>query len=166
MQQLFPNDPRNRHVVATFEARKLQHILDKPLFPEVVPTMTLFKSKDVRRFICSSTKQEVIAEYARKTGIGDLVDGCFVYLPGFGKGKQIEFIVESFGLNPERVLFVGDSLKDHDFVEDQRVRFIGIRRMFDQREFQQRGLFSVQDLTALSQLWDQSESQLQFMAKA
>jgi hypothetical protein len=33
---------------------------------------------------------------------------------------------------------------------------VGVCRIFDEQEFRRRGLFSVQDLTALTQLWEQS----------
>ena len=52
---------------------------------------------------------------------------------------------------------------DYEFVRYQKVRFIGIQRIFDEREFQRRGLFSVQDLTALTQLWSRSEDLIQFV---
>ena len=166
MELIFPGHPRNREVVEKFEARKPQIVLEKPLFHEVVPTLMLFRTRDIRQFICSSTKEEIITEYARKKKIDGLVDGCFGYRPGFEKDKQVAFILQHFGLQPDEVLFVGDSLRDHDFVREQGVRFIGVRRMFEEREFRERGLFSVQDLTALTQLWDQSEDLLQFVEKA
>jgi phosphoglycolate phosphatase-like HAD superfamily hydrolase len=153
-------------VVAAFEARKLDGILDHPVFSEVVPTLMLFKSRHVARFICSSSTGEIVADYASKTNIADLIDGCFGYRPGFSKGQQIELILRQHRLDPDEVLFVSDSLMDYEFVRDNGIRFIGIRRMFEEREFQERGLCSVQDLSALIRLWDQSESLVQFVAKA
>ncbi len=163
MEEIFPNHPRNRDVVESYEARKRQGVLKRPIFPEVVPTLMLFKNRGVRQFICSSTREEIVTEYVRK--IDNLVDSCFGYRPGFEKDKQIEFILRHCSLDPDQVLFVSDSLRDYDFVKDQGVRFIGIQRMFNEREFQERGLFSVQDLTALTRLWDQSEGLLQFVEK-
>ena len=86
--------------------------------------------------------------------------------PGLSKGQQIELILRQHRLDPDEVLFVSDSLMDYEFVRDKGIRFIGIRRMFEEREFQERGLCSVQDLSALIRLWDQSESLVQFVAKA
>ncbi len=166
MERIFPNHPRNREVVAAFEARKLDGILDHPVFSEVVPTLMLFKSRHVARFICSSSTEEIVADYASKTNIADLIDGCFGYRPGLSKGQQIELILRQHRLDPDEVLFVSDSLMDYEFVRDKGIRFIGIRRMFEEREFQERGLCSVQDLSALIRLWDQSESLVQFVAKA
>ena len=78
---------------------------------------------------------------------------------GFAKNQQIDFILQRYGLAPDEVLFVGDSLLDHEFVRDSGVTFIGIRRLFYEWEFDERGLRSVQDLTALTRLWDRSAVQ-------
>jgi len=61
---------------------------------------------------------------------------------------------------------VSDSVMDYEFVRERGVRFIGIRRMFDEREFEERGLYSVQDLTALTRLWNRSGSVVQSVTKA
>ncbi len=166
MERIFPGHPKNREVVAAFEARKLDRILEHPVFGEVIPTLELFRDRNVARFICSSTKDTIVAEYVMKTNIDALVDGCLGFRPGFSKGQQIEFLLQQHRLNPDEVLFVSDSLIDYEFVQDKGVRFIGIRRIFEEQEFQQRGLFSVQDLTALTRLWDRSGSLIQFVAKA
>ncbi len=110
----------------------------------------------MRRFVCSSTKQEILTEYVSANKIDHLFDGCFGQRAGLDKGQQVELILEEHHLEPGDVLFVGDSLLDWEFVKDKGVRFLGVRRIFDEQDFQQRGLLSVQDLTALANLWEQS----------
>ena len=61
---------------------------------------------------------------------------------------------------------MGDSLRDYEFVKDTGVRFVGIRRMFDEREFRERGLFSVEDLATLAQQWQNGQNLLQFVEPA
>jgi hypothetical protein len=51
---------------------------------------------------------------------------------------------------------VGDSLLDWAFVKDKGVRFLGVRRIFDEQDFRQQGLLSVRALTDLAHLWEQS----------
>ena len=165
MEWIFPNHPKNRKVTAAFEASKLESILDQPLFPEVIPTLKFFKNGSIKRFICSSTKPEIISEYVKKYKIDNLIDGCQGHRRGFGKDKQIEHILKQHNLEPGKAIFVGDSLRDSDFAKDRKVRFIGICRIFDEREFKKRGLPSVQDLTALTRLWEQSKDILQFVEK-
>jgi len=166
MEVIFPGHPRNAEVVQTFEARKPQLVLDKPLFPEVVATLKLLKARGIRQFICSSTKAEIVAEYVKRQEIDGLFDRCFGYEPSFEKGKQVAFILRDWRLDPDRVLFVSDSVRDYEFVKNKGVRFVGIRRMFDEREFRERGLFSVEDLAALAQQWQSAQNLLQFVEPA
>lgn len=165
VERIFPGHSKNKKVIATFEEKKLAGILDHPLFPEVMPSLEFFKSRNIKRFICTSTKSEILSEYVKRYHLGDWVDDCMGHKPGFTKDKQIESILQDHDLDPDEVLFVGDSLMDYEFVRDLKVRFIGIERIFAEREFQKRGLFSVQDLTALTQLWSQSEDLIQFVRK-
>jgi phosphoglycolate phosphatase-like HAD superfamily hydrolase len=163
IEEIFPQHPRNRDVVATMEASKTRGILGHPLFDEVVPTLMFFKDRNIKRFICSSTQEAIVRQYVSKAGIDDLLDGCFGYRPEFTKGQQIEFILHHYRLDPNEVIFVGDSLMDCEFVRDKNVRFIAICRLFEEQDFRERGLFSVQDLTALTHLWPQPEGVIRFV---
>ena len=165
VEQIFPQHPKNRDVVATMEASKTRSILGRPLFDEVVPTLMFFKDRNIKRFVCSSTQEAIVRKYAKKMGIDDLLDGCFGYRPGFSKGQQIEFILHHYRLDPNEVVFVGDSLADYGFVKDKNVRFIAICRLFEEQDFAERCLFSVQDLTALARLWEESESVIRLVDK-
>ncbi len=163
VEEIFPQHPKNRDVAATMEASKKRGIFGQPLFGEAIPTLMFLRERNVMRFICSSTQEEMVRQYAAKTGIDGLLDGCFGYSPGFTKGQQIEFILQHYRLDPNEVIFVGDSLVDYEFVREKGVRFIGICRLFEEQEFRGRGLFTVQDLTALTREWQQSESVIQFV---
>ncbi len=157
VEAMFPQHPRNRDVVATMEAGKRKGILGHPLFEEVVPTLSFFKERNVKRFICSSTQEAIVRQYAANTGIDGLLDGCYGYRPGFTKGQQIEFVLRHHRLHPSEVIFVGDSLMDCEFARGQDVQFIAICRLFEEQDFRQRGLSTVRDLTALTQEWQQSQ---------
>ncbi len=163
VEQIFPQHPKNREVVATMEASKERGIVEHPLFDEVVPILTFFKDRNIKRFVCSSTQEAILRRYTARTGVDHLLDGCFGYRPGFTKGQQIDFILQHYGLNPNEVIFVGDSLMDWEFVKGRNVRFIGIQRLFEERHFRERGLFSVQDLSALTRLWQQLDSAIEFV---
>jgi phosphoglycolate phosphatase-like HAD superfamily hydrolase len=154
---IFPDYPKSKEVVETFEARKLKGILDKPIFPDTVPTLKSFREKRIKTFICSSTKQEIITRYCHMNKIDDLVDGAFGYRHDLKKDKQIDFILQHDKLQPNEVLFVGDSLKDYDYIKDIKVNFVRISRIFSKAEFQKRRLLSVNNLTTLVKLFDKSE---------
>lgn len=163
IEQIFPQHPSNCAVVAAMEASKRQGILEHPLFDEVVPALTFFKERNVMRFVCSSTQEAAVRQYTKKMGIDDLLDGCFGYRPGFTKDKQVDFIVNHYCLDPNEVIFVGDSLMDYQFVKNKGIPFVAIRRLFEEEHFRERGLFSVHDLTALASIYRRSESVIRFV---
>ncbi len=162
LEEIFPEHQRNGAVAATMELGKSGRILEHPLFEEVVPVLRSFEDRGVRRFVCSSTEETIVRQYTEKAGIDDLLDGCFGYRPGFAKGQQIEFILRHYNLRPDEVIFVGDSLMDYEFVRGKGVRFIGLRRLFEEHDFRDRGLFSVKDLTELASVWRRSEGVIHF----
>lgn len=157
LELLFPNHPNNRDVVAAFESRKLEGIYAHPVFSDVIPTLRYFRNKKIKTFICSSTKQEIITTYFRLNTIYDLADGLLGYKPDFGKSDQLEFILQYYKMQPEEVLFVGDSLRDYDFAKDKKIKFIGISRIFRKIEFWKKGAISVPCLADLVKLFDKSE---------
>lgn len=157
LKLIFSEHPKNKEVAETFEARKLKGIFDEPIFTDAIPTLKSFKEKGLKTFICSSTKQEIITKYCYLNKINGLVEGAFGYKPDFKKDKQIDFILKHYRFQPDEVIFVGDSLKDYDFINDKRIRFIGITRIFEKIEFHRRGVLSVGSLTELIKLFDRSE---------
>ncbi|MEE9264426.1 MAG: HAD hydrolase-like protein, partial [Vicinamibacteria bacterium] len=162
MEQMFPRHPKNPEVVAAMEASKDQGIFDHALFDEVIPALKFFEASSVRRFICSSTRGEIVRDYIMRARIDGLLDGFLGYRKGFTKGCQIESILDRYGLDPSEVLFVGDSLTDAQFAVDSGLRFIGVSRLFSREEFRERGIFSVGDLSDLARLWDSSRGLIQF----
>ena len=163
LEEIFPEHQSNCAVAATMESGKRGRIFERPLFDEVIPVLRFFEDRGVKRFVCSSTREAIVRQYTKNARIGDLLDGCFGHRPGFAKGEQIEFILRHYGLGPNEVIFVGDSLVDYEFVRDKGVRFIAIRRLFEEEDFRDRGLFSVLNLTALASLWRRSEGVIHFV---
>ncbi len=157
IELIFPGHPSNHDVVSRFESMKEKDILAYPLFPEVVSAFKYFVSKKVRIFVCSSTRQEIVERYVRFYKIENLIEGFLGYRAGFGKGEQIAFIIRNYKLNPKEVLFVGDSLKDIDYVKDKETAFIGIARMFRKDDFERIGASSVGSLTDLVRLFEEHE---------
>jgi phosphoglycolate phosphatase-like HAD superfamily hydrolase len=156
LERIFPDDPKNPEVARSFESRKHLGYLDHPVFPDALAALLHLKSRNVRRFVCSSTQQEILSRYVSANKIDHLLDGFFGQRPGLDKGKQVDLILEEHDLEPSEVVFVGDSLLDWEFIKGKGVRFLGIRRIFDKQDFWLRGLLSLRDLTALIQLWERS----------
>ena len=157
IEEIFPGHSSNHAVAAAMELGKRERMLGHPLFDEVIPVLRFFQERGVKRFVCSSTQEALVRQHTKSAGIDDLLDGCFGYRPGFTKSRQIEYILRHNNLCPEEVIFVGDSLKDYEFVKDSGVQFVAIRRLFEEHEFRGRGLFSVRDLTELASEWKRSD---------
>ena len=157
LEFIFPHHSQNQKVASIFEAKKLAGIFDHPVFPEVIPVLKHFQDKKIKTFICSSTKQEIITRYSKLNKIDDCITDSFGLKTDCGKGEQVRFILQHYKLQPDEVLFVGDSLRDYDFIKTTKIKFIGICRIFKKIEFQKRGLLSVNCLTDILKLFIKSE---------
>ncbi len=165
LESIFPNHPNNQEVAAGFEKRKLEDIFDHPVFPDVIPTLKYFRNKKIKTVICSSTKQKIITKYGQLNKIDVLMDNLFGYEQNFRKGDQIDFVLQHYQLQPDKVLFVADSLKDYDFAKEKKINFIGISGIFEKKDFQERGALNVDSLTDLTELFDTSENYLNYIEK-
>ncbi len=160
---IFPNHPNNQKVAALFEERKLKGIFDHSVFPDVIFTLKYFRDKKIKTFICSSTRQEIITKYVQLNKIDVFMDTLFGQKPNFRKGDQIDFVLKNYRLNPDKVVFVGDSLRDSDFAKEKKINFIGISNIFGKKEFEKKGALSVCSLTDLTKLFDTSENYLNYV---
>ena len=95
--------------------------------------------------------------YLRSRALEAWFDGCLGSEPGLGKARQVELILARHGIEPRKVVFVGDAPRDHELVRGTGVRFVGIHRLFDAREFRRRGLLSVDGLAGLTRSWERLE---------
>ena len=158
LETIFPNHSNNQEVAAIFEKKKLESIFGHSLFPDTILTLKYLKGKQIKSLICSSTKREIITKYSQLNKIDALFDNLFGYEPNFKKGDQIDFALQHYQLPPDKVLFVGDSLKDYDFAKDKKINFIGISKTFRKEDFQNKGALSVRSLTDLVKLFNTSEN--------
>ncbi len=157
IELIFPNHPNNQRVSDIFESKKSENIFNYDIFPEVNSVFEYFADNKIKTFICSSTKQEIITRYLNLNNIGNLIDGAFGYKIGFGKSQQIDFILHSYRIQPNEIIFVGDSLRDCDIAKDRDINFIGISRIFSEADFQKKNVLSVNSLTAFAKLFESSE---------
>ena len=154
LEEMFPKHKRNAEVAEQFEARKSKGIFAQPLFRDAIPTLSYLKRKGINTFVCSSTRVELVEEYAARSGLQDQVDGVFGYKAGFDKGRQITAILQDHGLKPEEVVFVGDSKKDGEFARAKRLKFIRVCRDFTLPLSKKEGTASVESLEALINLFE------------
>ena len=83
-----------------------------------------------------------------------MVDCLLGYNPDFAKSEQIDFVLHYYKMQPNEVLFVGDSLFDNDFAKEKRIKFIGISRILKKNPFKKIGALSVSLLTDLEKFFD------------
>jgi 1L-myo-inositol 1-phosphate cytidylyltransferase / CDP-L-myo-inositol myo-inositolphosphotransferase len=157
LEELFPGHPENDAVAAAFEAAKPAGILDCPVFPDVVEVLELLDRRGVRRFVCSSTTREIVVSYIQRSALESRFDDCLGYEAGLGKREQVELILAKHELEPGEVVFVGDAPRDHELLSGTGVRFVGLHRLFDAREFRRRGIASVDGLAGLTRSWTRFE---------
>ena len=158
MELIFPKHPQNGQVVADFEKKKRETVLEHPLFPAAIPTLKFFQGLGISRFVCSSTPEELLDRYWRSSPVVIPADGYYGMKQDQNKSSRIGSILKDQDLQPREVIFVGDSLKDGEIAVSKGIQFIGINRIFTEAEFREQGLCSVSDLTALVRLWRESMS--------
>jgi phosphoglycolate phosphatase len=135
----FPDDIRNEQAIEDFEHLKIERIFEQRLFPDAEATVRKIIEMGIDVFVSSSTFQPTIEEYFRRLGILYLFTAILGYRPGFEKGADhFNHIHENFNVPFDKMVFVGDSLKD--FERSRRFcHFIALGRMFTPKDFRNRG---------------------------
>lgn len=136
-----------------FETRRGARVLGCRVCPDVTETLALLGRAGVRRFLCSSTTRELVTAYLCAHGLDHDFDDDTGFERGRSKDRLPDLLVEQYGLSRDQVLFVGDAPRDAELLRRTGVHFIGVHRVFSADQFRHRGLHSVDDLAALTRLW-------------
>ncbi|MBP7125697.1 HAD family hydrolase [Myxococcota bacterium] len=148
-----PGDPRNRDAVAEFESAKQEGFFRERFSGDVRKTIRGLRSRGFRCIVSSNNFQHLIDRFvARESDCPfDLVLGA---APNFYKGRDHFLRVqEVFGLRPDQLLYVGDSLKDAEKALANGVAFIARLGTFRREDFEAR-FPGVRAIEHLSQLLD------------
>ncbi len=134
MELIAPGDARNESTVSAFEGKKRESLFDFELFPDAPDALARIRQHGIKVCISSGNYEELIAEVIRFRGLEfDLVMG---FRPGFQKGlDHFRFAMETFGVTPDRVVFVGDSRKDGLAAKAAGIRFIARAGLLSVEEF-------------------------------
>ncbi len=134
----FDDDVRNEPAIEEFEHLKIERIFEQKLFHDAKATVKKILEMGIDVFVSSSTFQPTIEEYFRRLGISHLFKAILGYRPGFEKGADhFKHIHENFNVPFEKMVFVGDSLKDFERSKGF-CNFLALSRMFTADDF--RGL--------------------------
>jgi choline kinase/phosphoglycolate phosphatase-like HAD superfamily hydrolase len=128
LEEIFPNHTKNAQVAAAFEAEKEERILEHPLFPDTIPILAYLAEQDVKTFVCSSTRQELIDRYDRKARLTNYVDNLRGVRHGRNKAELLRSILAETGIRPDQAIFVGDSRRDGDIAESIGLGFVRVLR--------------------------------------
>ncbi|MFW9956573.1 MAG: HAD family hydrolase [Candidatus Odinarchaeota archaeon] len=147
----FPDDFRNEQAIEEFEYLKIERIFEQKLFHDAEATVREVIEMGIDVFVSSSTFQPTIEEYFRRLGIIHLFKAILGYRPGFEKGADhFKHIHDNFNVPYDKMMFVGDSLKDFERSKGF-CKFIAVRRMFASRDFRNLG-FDGPVISQLSEL--------------
>lgn len=136
LEVLWPGDRRNSRVSDLFEARKKQDYFSSPYFSEVPEAIDRLRKKGIKTVISSNNGQGVVEEYLQDKPRPrfDLVLGLKA---NFEKGRDhFQKIIEHYSVEPQQLLFIGDSLHDAHKALEFGVDFVARLGTFSRVEFE------------------------------
>lgn len=134
LELLFPDDPANASTAEEFELAKLEGYLDEPLFEDAVETVQHLRSRGIKVVVSSNNFQNLVDRFVGETGIEfDMVLG---FKQNFAKGADhFAHIIETLGVDREKIAFIGDSIKDGERAQNFGIDFIGKEGIFTREQF-------------------------------
>lgn len=134
LETIFPGHPNNSAAAEEFERKKLEEYFQKPLFEGVAETVEHLKKRGIKVVVSSNNFQELVDKFVERTGIAfDMVLG---FRENFAKGADHFLHIEKkLGVEKNRMVFVGDSIKDGERAAECGIGFIGKEGIFTQRQF-------------------------------
>lgn len=135
LEVIFPNDPRNAEAADLFEEQKLAGYFEQPLFAGTEDLLRHLKERGIKSAISSNNFQNLVTEFVDRKGLKP--DITLGYRENFSKGTEhFNYLKQSLSLQPEEMIFVGDSISDSHKAEKAQIDFIGKTGTFDAKEFQ------------------------------
>ena len=156
LEEIFPSHASNADVAAEFEQRQERALRGARPFDDAMPTLQLLRTKSVRQFVCSSTRDELVGAALERTALIACLDGWVGHRPGFDKALQIASVVREHGLDPATTLFIGGSPRDAEYARGGGVSFRGLGRGGDTVQFALLGVATAADLRSFVRAWDRA----------
>jgi len=128
---IFPGNDLNEETVKEFEDAKIRHLEDFDFFADAPAVIAGIRSQGIKVCLSSGNNDGLIRRVLASRGLAvDLVLG---YKPGFEKGPQhFKAAALAFGTPLDRVVFVGDSVKDGLAAREAGIRFIAKAGLVDE----------------------------------
>jgi phosphoglycolate phosphatase-like HAD superfamily hydrolase len=139
LELISPGHAANAAASAEFEARKLAVCRRTSMDARTIAGLEALRGLGLALVVSSNTGQDVVDEFAACEPLRfDLALG-FDPARGLAKGlPHIERTLAALGIARERLLFVGDSLRDADLAEQAGIPFVGRVGTFSAGDFRGR----------------------------
>ena len=134
LEILFPGGADNIRMAEIFEETKKTGFFSRKFHEDVVFTVNSLRSQGIIVGVCSNNFQDLIDRFIEREGLSfDVVLG---FRNGFEKGKaHFEYVMNTFNLAKEEMVFVGDSLKDAEKARLNAMRFVALCGTFSADDF-------------------------------
>jgi HAD superfamily hydrolase (TIGR01549 family) len=136
LEILFPGDPQNAEKSQIFEESKKKGFFAQHFSDDVRFAIQTLRERRYIVGVASNNFQELIDRFVEREGLEfDIVLG---YRDGFEKGTaHFEYVLDTYSLDRDNLVFVGDSLKDYDKARSNGIRFIAKCGTFQAGDFHQ-----------------------------
>jgi len=153
LEELFPNNPNNIIAVKEFEENKLKDFYNTyfPLTSRI--TLNTLGKKGIKVIVSSNNSQKNIDKFLTLQRVN--FDYVLGYKKDFEKGKDhFDYIKNKLNINPNEIVFIGDSLKDAEKANENKVNFLGKIGTFKKEDFEKKysGIQTISDLTELIEI--------------
>jgi phosphoglycolate phosphatase-like HAD superfamily hydrolase len=134
LEDIFPGDPRNAGASDVFEGRKPARCTAARMPEDTRRALNELRALGVRIAVSSNNGRENVETFARLSGFPfDLVMG---FGDGLAKGRaHVELAERKFGVDRQKMLFVGDSLHDGEIANLAKIPFVGLAGTFAKERF-------------------------------
>lgn len=137
LEVIFPGDPANKETAEEYERLKLEGYFEEPLFDDAEETVCSLRASGLKVAVSSNNFQHLVDRFVDRRGIAfDMVLG---FKDGFAKGADhFRHIETELNIPREKIVFVGDSIKDGERAHQYGVGFIAKEGIFTREQFESR----------------------------
>ncbi|MFQ5708251.1 MAG: HAD family hydrolase [bacterium] len=134
MEILFPGGDNNEVIVQRFEKLKIAAFVHEKVSEKTLETLHELKECGFRTVISSNNFHDLVREFVHRENVP--VDLALGFRPHFSKGcPHFDYIAEYFKVPRNKMLFVGDSLRDAEIAHKNAIQFIAKVGTFNPEDF-------------------------------
>lgn len=125
-----------KKIVADYEQMKEITILDQSMFIDTKEILQYLKEKGYYLCISSSSQKNMITRFFAQHELLILFSEILGYEENFAKGSDhFSYLITKYGIHPEEMIFIGDSLEDKKCANDNNISFVAKTGTFTRTDF-------------------------------